>query len=551
VQAALRLGWHLAELRGRNDAKGVQEPVTLVTFANHALRLDDELSAAGQAMEVEAVLVRSATSLLVNEDQEGHPVTEARLAGFRRLIFSARGAAAREAAWLDFAGFVERWDQAIQCELAAQSSRLLAAYRLGRGFAEIRWALHPDAPDGTSASWTFLLGKERRELLTRLTQRLSPYSDSLSSAALLASLRVWGEVAADPGWRQNAVPDLRHQSEMWHDLLLADLTGESLIHGDPLQWLWYPYRLLPILGQFKLEIMVTLLSVIGLVVALAIVLFAYAPKSAEAGAVIQATQNAGGPLSVGGVVTFLSLVSGGAAWLMARTRTSVHDLSSRIRLALAAELASDAATIVPAPTWPPPPEGNPLYTYAGFWERLAAQVIDTLILVALEVIVFLAMLVIALLWPGQRTVPVDLLALAATLQVSAVYYITFWVLAHRTLGMMPFHLFVVRTKDGGCVGVGWAFLRALGVVLPAWALYLALFSPTLSDNGIIGFLAVWLLLTGAQVYIAFDSHKQAVHDKLARTFVIKTRTADYDCEQAPAGATALFQRGVAGARARA
>ena len=171
-----------------------------------------------------------------------------------------------------------------------------------------------------------------------------------------------------------------------------------------------------------------------------------------------------------------------------------------------------------------------------------------MILVLLEAIVFLAMLTIALIWGGSHIIDVALFALAATLQVSAVYYIGFWVLAHRTLGMMPFNMYVVRTRDGGCLGVGWAFLRAVGVVLPAWAFYLALFAfvePYQPLLAVIAFLAVWLLLTLAQAYIAFDSRKQALHDKLARTFVIKTRTAAYDCESAPAAATPLFQRGVA------
>jgi uncharacterized RDD family membrane protein YckC len=526
----------------------VQEPVTTVSFADHALRLEDELSAAGQALEVEAVLTRAAVVLVLTEDIEGNPVTATRLAEYRRRIFTAADVPAREAAWQDFARFVEHWDEQIQCQLAAQSSRLVAAYRMGRGFAEIRWALHPDASDGNSASWTFLLGEDRRDFLIRLTERLSPYFEALTSAAVIASLRVWHNVAADPEWRQDALSDLQHQSEVWHDLILADLTGDGLLHGDPMRALWYPYRLLPVLGQFKLEITVTILSVIGLGIALAIVLFAYAPKSAQAGAVTSATQNAGGPLSVGGVVTFVSLVSGAAAWLMARTRSSVHDLSSRVRLALSAELASDAATTVPAPPWPPPPGGNPLISYGGFWERLMAQLIDGVILVLLQVMAFLAMLVIALFWPGQPSLDSNRLALAATLWVSAVYYICFWVLAHRTLGMMPFHLYVVRTLDGGCLRVGWAFVRAPGVVVPAWAFYLALFSQNPSDSAIALLLAVWALLTLAQVYIAFDDHKQGLHDKLARTFVIKTRTSGYDCSSAPATATPLFRRGAPAAR---
>jgi uncharacterized RDD family membrane protein YckC len=548
VQAGLRLGWHIAELRGRHDPAALREPLAAVSFEAHALRLGDELSPAGQALEVESVIGRVAAALLVNEDIDGKPVTEARLADYRRRIFTAPDDQARDAAWLDFAAFIEGWDEQIQCVLAAQSSRLVAAYRMGRGYAEIRWALHGDAPEGTSSSWSFLLGAERRDLLIRLTERLSAYFDPLTPAALIASLRVWYEVAENPDWRQDALTDLQRQSEMWHDLILADLTGDNLLHGDPMQALWYPYRLLPILGQFKLETVVTILSVIGLGIALAIVLFAYAPHSAQAGAVTAATHNAGGPLSVGGVVTFVSLVSAGVAWLMARTRASVHDLTGRIRQALAAELASDAATIVPAPPWPPPPGGNPLIAYGGFWERLLAQLIDAVIVLPLQVITFLVMFTIAVFWGGSHPIDLNLFALAATLQVSAVYYIGFWGLAHRTLGMMPFNLYVVRTRDGGCVGVGWVFLRALGVVMPAWAFYLALFAlfdPVLPLQAVIVFLAIWLLLTLAQVYIAFDSRKQALHDKLARSFVIKTRTAAYDCESAPAHSTPLFQRGVA------
>src|SRR5262249_53889311 len=98
-------------------------------------------------------------------------------------------------AWRRFAYFLFAWDARIQDELYAQSLGEAAAYQLGRGLADVSWALDPGAPDDDVASWTFLLGRNRLDALHRLLQRVSPHFDELTISSVRASLDAWGELA--------------------------------------------------------------------------------------------------------------------------------------------------------------------------------------------------------------------------------------------------------------------------------------------------------------------------------------------------------------------
>jgi uncharacterized RDD family membrane protein YckC len=173
-----------------------------------------------------------------------------------------------------------------------------------------------------------------------------------------------------------------------------------------------------------------------------------------------------------------------------------------------------------------------------------------MILIAVQVIGFLiAIVIFAIVTPVTEPIDGPWIAVAVALEFSAFYYIGSWFLLKRTPGMIPFHLYIVRAVDGSCVRAAGALVRSVGVLGPLWSWYLLLgFFDRLPVWAFIALLVVAPISTLVLIYIGVDKHKQGFHDKLARTFVIKTRTSTYDCSAAPAASTPLFGRGIAPAR---
>jgi len=151
------------------------------------------------------------------------------------------------------------WDAAIQDSLISTSDRLANGYELGRAVAETYWSLDPKAAalveeSGTllpnPESWQFLLGEERRAVISQLLQRLAPYFGSLVAPAVAASVEVWGTVVAlqapkrhlwgttrqkremrpNTWWKAtDAQSSLRRQVANWYSLLVAGLDPETLL----------------------------------------------------------------------------------------------------------------------------------------------------------------------------------------------------------------------------------------------------------------------------------------------------------------------------------
>jgi len=131
---------------------------------------------------------------------------------------------------------------------------------------------------------------------------------------------------------------------------------------------------------------------------------------------------------------------------------------------------------------------------AGFWRRLGALLIDVIALFALSSILA------SFQWPGFVSFwdagnvfsnPVWL-----SIPLNAAYFIGFWMWRGQTPGKMALGIKVIRS-DGSDVKLEAALLRYLGYIVSA-----AIFC--------IGFL-----------WIAFDSRKQGLHDKVADTCVVK------------------------------
>ena len=213
VQAALRLGWLFAEVRGRAKPGGPTFAGT-PAFArgNWVLPLGSERSAPEREVERQQALQVEASTLEVDEPVPGPllqslaldvpaaaapvpaaaagPVPEPTYSDVMRQVGTLLSSQKKDddpdtnTTWLKFAKLLYKWDAHIQDTLLSASDAQANAYELGRGLAETYWALEPGAVqtitvDGVAlpnpVSWSFLLGEERRAIMSRLLGRLVAY----------------------------------------------------------------------------------------------------------------------------------------------------------------------------------------------------------------------------------------------------------------------------------------------------------------------------------------------------------------------------------------
>jgi hypothetical protein len=239
---ALRLGWYVAEVRGRSRPGGIRPPGdALPSRGHHVLPLRIERTAAELRIEAQAILHKLSGDLGVDAvtaaDQEQSRTAiigrqaDALAAAAPQAAADAPQAAGTAAAWNVLAASIYQLDAHAQDTLTAESDMRAAAYQLGRGLAEVYWALDPDATCDplTPQSWTFLLGAHRCEELTRLAGRLSGYFNPYCPPAIAGTLRLWQSVASDPEWRKGAQDHLYQQLRRWYELLILGQDPSTLI----------------------------------------------------------------------------------------------------------------------------------------------------------------------------------------------------------------------------------------------------------------------------------------------------------------------------------
>lgn len=133
--------------------------------------------------------------------------------------------------------------------------------------------------------------------------------------------------------------------------------------------------------------------------------------------------------------------------------------------------------------------------YAGFWIRVVAAIIDTL-LSAIILVPILWMVFGREYFSSDEMIqgPVDFLL---TWVAPAVAVILFWIYRSATPGKMAIDASIVDAKTLGRPSKGQLVVRYLGYYVSLIPLGLGI------------------------LWIAFDSRKQGFHDKLARTVVIR------------------------------
>jgi hypothetical protein len=241
VAAALRLGWTVAEVRGRNWPEGPRPAAArLPAVPGDVLPLRSQRTGSASRRESASALVSLTRRLELTgaaelEDQLGDVLAPFTAAGEARLV-EAR-AEGGDSTWTPVAQLFLTWDGRIQDDLSQRGEHLANAYLLGRGVAECYWGLGPERSwtsggEVTAVSPAFLLGGDRRRELTRMLGRLGPDAiHPLSASGIAGSLEAWGDVAADQAWSRD--PQMRillyEQVRQWYQLLVLGQDPTTLI----------------------------------------------------------------------------------------------------------------------------------------------------------------------------------------------------------------------------------------------------------------------------------------------------------------------------------
>jgi hypothetical protein len=338
VQAAIRLGWAVAEVRGRNRPGGPTGAVL-----NLPVQIDDPLPLRVQRtpteLRIEAQRVLSYLALQLDVDIRarapdrpayGEAIDEAARALARIRTVAPEGSDQVSSAWERLAGLLWQFDADVQDRLTAVSDTQANGYQLGRGLAECYWALNPVSAKGWD-SWPFLFNQARCAELTRLVGRLSPYMQSFSASSIAGSLEVWKRLSTDEGWRRQPTvqADLYQQIRNWYELMVLNQDPTQLVQPYHLlrNWRATNKALQAFIPQLILAA-VSALLVVGFVIALS-------------------QKHPVGWLAA--ITSVLGAVGLSTAGLTAKLRNEAQALSTRVRQDAYTDLIAAAITTVPDP----------------------------------------------------------------------------------------------------------------------------------------------------------------------------------------------------------
>ena len=317
VRTAVRLGWAVAELRGRSWPDGPRQATSsLPDRPEHTLPLRSQRGYAAARRSAVRTLATLATRLGVPADD-------------------AEQALAPDQPWEEVSTYFFELDARIQDSRSSRDEGAANGYLLARGLAECYWGLGDDdtwteGGQDTGASLRFLFGADRRRELTRMLGRFgSGQMHSLSASAISGSIEAWGRVAADDAWTR--VPDLREQLyeqvRRWYQLLVLDQDPTTLV--KPYAKLSSPHNFFRFMRLYRLQI------IIG-IVAIVLITGFFAFRGQATGEWIPSIV---GVLGVGGAVL---------TGVLTRAKNTAERLATRMRQDAYTDLVAVAVTSVPA-----------------------------------------------------------------------------------------------------------------------------------------------------------------------------------------------------------
>ena len=137
--------------------------------------------------------------------------------------------------------------------------------------------------------------------------------------------------------------------------------------------------------------------------------------------------------------------------------------------------------------------------YAGFWIRVGASIIDSILLMMITYPILYAVYGWVGLDYGDAMKTTGFVDILLTWILPVVAVIWFWTAKQATPGKMLLSLRVVDAKTGGSLSVGQGLVRYVGYFVSAIPFCLGL------------------------IWVAFDSKKQGWHDKIAGTVVVRSK----------------------------
>ena len=177
------------------------------------------------------------------------------------------------------------------------------------------------------------------------------------------------------------------------------------------------------------------------------------------------------------------------------------------------------------------PEGRPRYRYASFESRVAAAMLDVLVLLIIAgLLVALGSLIVLVSSDFERVEPSDTAfnlfwaCIGSILPASLLYLFVAFAWKGQTIGHSVMQVMVIRA-DGRRLGVLGSASRIIGLL--AYALFVAggaLAAFALRDSTPLAAAAVagaFLLVAGGLFWAAFDRRRRALHDRIAGTVVIR------------------------------
>lgn len=339
MRTAFRLGWAVAELRGRYRPDLFLHPEAGAPTAfkrdkdEHPLPLGNERK--NREVRIEVFQGAAGLSKALNLDLEIDGANA--LERIRDVVacLEDTDAATRRARWPKVADAFYSWDAQLQDALVVPAISA-AAYQLGRALGDTYWALDPERSEQEMSSWGFLFGSHRQQTLERLIARLSAYLGPLVTIALEESFKAWNELAADATRRseEDVRAALYRQGLLWRDLIrgerqpldLAPLTATDA------------WRQISVYRKAFETLKVPL--IVGAV---------FAALLAVAGALLASGAAYPGLTSAFAVLGALGITSAG---LYARSKAELISLLTNLRLAVDKQRVRQAANLCPRESAP-------------------------------------------------------------------------------------------------------------------------------------------------------------------------------------------------------
>lgn len=134
--------------------------------------------------------------------------------------------------------------------------------------------------------------------------------------------------------------------------------------------------------------------------------------------------------------------------------------------------------------------------YAGFWIRVIASIIDTILLAIVLLVIVFPLYSAGLITDNPEDL--DVVGIFLNYVIPPILVIVFWRYKSATPGKLITHISIVDAETGGKPSFGQFIIRYIAYYISATPLLL-------------GF-----------IWVGFDKRKQGWHDKIAKTVVIKT-----------------------------